>query len=95
MFRNASSRALVSAATISALTLAATTAPHAQAQEVPAEHETLKPEVPVDSSPAAEDAEVGAEQTQDEGEPLGYFDKGLLAARTHKASLLQARLSRT
>ena len=76
MFRNASSRALVSAATISALTLAATTAPHAQAQEVPAEHETLKPEVPVDSSPAAEDAEVGAEQTQDEGEPLGYFDKG-------------------
>ena len=73
MFRNVSSRALVSAATISALTLAATTAPHAQAQELAAEHETLKPEVPVDSSPAAEDAEVGAEQTQDEDETLDYF----------------------
>lgn len=78
MFRNASSRALVSAATISALTLAATTAPHAQAQEVAAEHETLKPEVPVQSDPRDPRDTAAPEEREetdaaDDGETLDYF----------------------
>ena len=81
MFRNASSRALLSAATVSALTLAAAPAPAANAQEVSTENETLKPEIPVGNDTASESQDTedkeGTEGTDqaDKGDALGYFDK--------------------